>query len=94
MHPITMPPTTLLDPTKDCLVFPDPLQIKFNDDGFFGSSKSGLFTPGLPMGYFTTGTSLGPFTPLVDNTTVDLVFIDTNKTRVFVINLAIQDKCP
>ena len=94
MHSISMPPGGLLQQTKDCMVFTDTLVINFTHNGFFGSSDSGLFKPGLPTGDFTIGTSLGSYTPLTNNTAVDLVFIDTDTKLLYVITLSIKSSCP
>ena len=92
MHTIAMPPGS--DNKGDCMAFNDTLEIVFKHSGDFSSSNDALFSPPLPPGHYPAGTDLKPFKPLAKNTTVNLIFVDTDdKKRRYVIQLSIMDRC-
>ena len=92
MQVITMPPSDGLETPTGCVEFGETIQIQFDDNGYFACSNGRVFEPGLPAGNFPAGTQLGPYRA-ARHTTVDLVFIDTDKDQLFVLHLTIQTTC-
>jgi len=92
MKQINMPPGT--HAFTDCLVYGDTLSIHFVDPGYFWPSTTGIFTPDLPSAPFPAGVTIGPYTPVANNTQVDLGFFDFSNKKVYVDTLKIKSTCP
>ncbi len=95
MSRIPMPPTGVaIRKIESCLEYQDTLYIDFKDTGFFGSFEDGIFEPDLPTGLFFKNSSIGPFKPVKNDTSVDLFFLDMEKGRGYLDTVNIKTTCP
>jgi hypothetical protein len=94
------PPGGFLPPRKheDILVYGNSLYIDFNLDGYFGPVEDNIFQDahgnGIPSGQFTTGTHIGPFSAVSNDTEVDLVFVPTSTGQAHLETVKIRTPLP
>jgi len=100
MTRIQMPPIGIGGRHSDvCLPFTDQLYIDFKDDGFLAASAQGIFDPKIPAfpGEFHSKTPptvpAGPWKPLLNNTSVDLYFLDVDEVELYTVTISIRSNC-
>ena len=98
MSRIPMPPTQVEARVERkfsaCTEYGKDFYIDFNDAGVLGRLEDGVFNPDVPPGHYVAGQSIGPFRPVKNNTSLDLVFVDDTDGKGYLDTVEIQSTCP
>jgi hypothetical protein len=71
----------------------DPLTITFTDTGMIFPTATGIFSPDLPIGIFTAGVTIGPYTPVSNNKQLVVYYKDFKSNKMYKNTIIICTKC-
>ncbi len=77
-----------------CTEYGKDFYIVFSHGGVLGRLEDGVFHPDVPPGHYPAGKTIGPYRPVANNTSLDLVFVDDTDGKGYLDTVEIKDSCP